>query len=189
VAAVDDHQLIESALNGNSAAFGDLVRKYQDRLYHTMVHVTGSAEDAKDVVQDAFVKAFVKLDSFQRSSAFYTWLYRIAFNTAMSRQRRRRPTQSLEQVQDCGHDPPDTAAAPTDRLEQEELAGQVRAAMETLSDEHRTVLVLRDIDGCDYEAVAEILEIPLGTVRSRLHRARMQLREQLKKVLQTDSIL
>src|SRR5215469_8791591 len=85
VAAVDDPQLIESALAGNSAAFGDLVRKYQDRLYNTMVHLTGSAEDAKDVVQDAFVKAFVKLESFQRSSAFYTWLYRIAFNTAVSR--------------------------------------------------------------------------------------------------------
>jgi RNA polymerase sigma-70 factor (ECF subfamily) len=189
VAVVDDHQLIESALAGNSAAFGDLVRKYQDRLYNTIVHLTGSSEDAKDVVQDAFVKAFVKLESFQRSSAFYTWLYRIAFNTAMSRQRRRRPTQSIDQGQDCGHDPPDPAAAPTDRLEQEEQAAQVRAAMETLSEEHRTVLVLRDIDGCDYEAMAAILEIPLGTVRSRLHRARLQLRDELKRVLQTDSIL
>ena len=184
---VDDQQLIESALAGNSAAFGDLVRKYQDRLYNTMVHVTGSAEDAYDVVQDAFVKAFVKLESFQRSSAFYTWLYRIAFNTAISRQRRRRPTQSIDRGQDCGDQPIDPGAAPGDRLERDELAGQVRAALETLSDEHRTVLVLRDIDGCDYEAMAEILEIPLGTVRSRLHRARLQLRDQLKSVLQTDS--
>jgi RNA polymerase sigma-70 factor (ECF subfamily) len=186
VAAVDDHQLIESALAGNSAAFGDLVRKYQDRLYNTIVHLIGSTEDAKDVVQDAFVKAFVKLESFQRSSAFYTWLYRIAFNTAMSRQRRRRETRSIDD--DCGHDPADPAAAPADRLEQEELAGQVRRALATLTEEHRLVLVLRDIDGCEYEAIAEILEIPLGTVRSRLHRARLQLRDQLKKVLQTDSI-
>jgi RNA polymerase sigma-70 factor (ECF subfamily) len=186
VAVVDDTQLIESALAGNSAAFGDLVRKYQDRLYNTMVHLTGSAEDAKDVVQDAFVKAYVKLESFQRSSAFYTWLYRIAFNTAMSRQRRRRETRSIEE--DCGHEPADPGSAPADRLEQEELAGQVQRALAALSEEHRTVLVLRDIDGCEYEAVAEILGIPLGTVRSRLHRARMQLRDQLKKVLQTDSI-
>lgn len=183
---MDDPQLIESALAGNSAAFGDLVRKYQDRLYNTMVHLIGSAEDAKDVVQDAFVKAFVKLESFQRSSSFYTWLYRIAFNTAMSRQRRRRETRSIDE--DCGRDPTDPAAAPGDRLEQEELAGQVRRALATLSEEHRTVLVLRDIDGCEYEAISEILEVPLGTVRSRLHRARLQLREQLKKVLQTDSI-
>jgi RNA polymerase sigma-70 factor (ECF subfamily) len=186
VAAVDDTQLIESALAGNSAAFGDLVRKYQDRLYNTMVHLIGSTEDAKDVVQDAFVKAFVKLESFQRSSAFYTWLYRIAFNTAMSRQRRRRETASIDD--DCGHDPTDPAAVPEERLEQEELAAQVRRALGTLSEEHRIVLVLRDIDGCDYEAIAEVLEIPLGTVRSRLHRARLQLRDQLKKVLQTDSI-
>lgn len=187
VSAVDDNQLIEAALAGNSAAFGELVRKYQDRLYNTMTHLTRSSEDARDVVQDAFVKAFVKLDSFQRSSGFYTWLYRIAFNTAMSQQRRRRPTQPVGARSDCGEEALDPAAGPGDRLEREELALQVRAALETLSDEHRTVLVLRDIDGCDYEAIAEMLGIPVGTVRSRLHRARLQLRDQLKHVLQTDS--
>ena len=187
MSVVDDDQLIEAALAGNSAAFGDLVRKYQDRLYTTMTHVLGSSEDAKDVVQDAFVKAFVKLESFQRASGFYTWLYRIAFNTAISRQRRRRPTQSVDLRQDCGQEPLDPGAAPGERLEREELAKQVRGALETLSDEHRTVLVLRDIDGCDYDAMANILDIPVGTVRSRLHRARLQLRDQLKKVLQTDS--
>ncbi|HQU43751.1 MAG TPA: sigma-70 family RNA polymerase sigma factor [Pirellulales bacterium] len=184
---VDDETLIESALKGNSAAFGDLVRKYQDRLYNTMVHLTGSSEDARDVVQDTFVKAFVKLESFRRTCAFYTWLYRIAFNTAMSRQRRRRPTESIDAGQDCGHDPPDPGLAPGDRLEREELAEQVRAALETLSDEHRTALVLRDIDGCDYAAIAEILDLPLTTVRSRIHRARLQLRDQLKRVLQPGS--
>ena len=186
VSEVDDEKLIEAALSGDSAAFGDLVRKYQDRLYNTMTHLIGSAEDAKDVVQDAFVKAFVKLESFQRASGFYTWLYRIAFNTAMSRGRRRR-LQSIDVQQDCGQEPLDPAEPAGDRLEREELAAQVRAALETLSEEHRTVLVLRDIDGCDYEAMADILEIPLGTVRSRLHRARLQLRDQLMKVLQTDS--
>lgn len=184
---VDDQQLIESALAGNSAAFGDLVRKYQDRLYNTMTHLMGSSEDAQDVVQDAFVKAFVKLETFQRSSAFYTWLYRIAFNTAMSRQRRRRPTESVDLRQEHGLEPLDPGAAPDDRLDREELAEQIRMALATLSDEHRTVLVLRDMDGCDYETMAKILEVPLGTVRSRLHRARMQLRDQLKKVLQPDS--
>ncbi|HVA51819.1 MAG TPA: sigma-70 family RNA polymerase sigma factor [Pirellulales bacterium] len=184
---VDDETLIESALKGNSAAFGDLVRKYQDRLYNTLVHLTGSSEDARDVVQDTFVKAFVKLESFQRTCAFYTWLYRIAFNTAMSRRRRRRPTESIDAGQDCGHDPPDPGPGPGDRLEREELAEQVRAALETLSDEHRTVIVLRDIDGCDYAAIAEILDLPLTTVRSRIHRARLQLRDQLKRVLQPGS--
>src|SRR5690349_3506078 len=78
---VGDDQLIAEALAGNSSAFGQLVRKYQDRLYNAVVHVAGCAEDARDVVQDAFVQAFVKLETFQGSSAFYTWLYRIAFNT------------------------------------------------------------------------------------------------------------
>lgn len=182
---VDDKELIEAALKGNSAAFGELVRKYQDRLYNTMSHLIGSSEDARDVVQDAFVKAFVKLESFQHSCAFYTWLYRIAFNTAMSRQRRRRPTESIDA--DRGNDPLDPGAAPGDRLEREELAEQVRAALNRVSDDHRTVLVLRDIDGCDYETIAEILDLPLGTVRSRIHRARLELRDELKRVLQPDS--
>lgn len=182
-----DDQLIEAALKGDSAAFGSLVQKYQDRLYNTLLHVVGSPDDARDVVQDAFVKAFLKLETFRRSSAFYTWLYRIAFNTAMSRQRRRRAVGSLDERHDCGQDPVDqNGAAPGDRLEQEELVGQVRAALETLSDDYRVVVVLRDIDGRGYDEIAAILEVPVGTVRSRLHRARMQLREQLKPVLQSD---
>lgn len=187
IAVAADEELIEAALKGDSAAFGSLVRKYQDRLYNTMLHVVGSPDDARDVVQDAFVKAFLKLETFRRSSAFYTWLYRIAFNTAISGQRRRRP-QSLDERRDCGQEPLDTGSAPSERLEQEELAGQVRAALETLSDEHRTVVVLRDVDGRGYDEIAEILEVPVGTVRSRLHRARMQLREQLKTMLQPDRL-
>lgn len=186
-AVLTDNQLIDEALAGNSAAFGELVRKYQDRLYNTVVHVVGSIDDAQDVVQDAFVQAFVKLDGFQRASAFYTWLYRIAFNLAISRKRRQKPTTSLDrQRDDSGDELADDGAAPTDRLEQQELAVQVQAALATLSEEHRTIVVLREIDGCDYEAIAEILELPVGTVRSRLHRARLQLREQLKQVLQPD---
>lgn len=185
---VPDDQLIEAALKGDSAAFGSLVQKYQDRLYNTVLHLVGSAEDARDVVQDAFVKAFLKLETFRRTSAFYTWLYRIAFNTAMSGGRRR-TMRSLDERHDCGEEPVDTeGAAPGDRLEQEELASQVHAALDTLSDEHRVVIVLRDLDGRGYDEIAAILELPLGTVRSRLHRARMQLREQLKPVLQPDRI-
>jgi RNA polymerase sigma-70 factor (ECF subfamily) len=184
---VDDDRLIDEALAGNSAAFGDLVRKYQDRLYNTIAHVTGSPEDARDVVQDAFVQAFVKLETFQGTSAFYTWLYRIAFNAAISRTRRQKPTLSVErQREQSGEEPVDGRAGPGERLEQQELAAQVRAALAKLSEEHRTVIVLREIDGHDYDAIAEILELPLGTVRSRLHRARLQLRDELKQVLQLD---
>jgi len=183
----DDAQLISEALAGDSAAFGCLVTKYQDRLYNTVVHVVGLREEAQDVVQEAFVQAFVKLDTFQRSSAFYTWLYRIAFNVAVSRRRRHKPTVSVEQAKEfSGEEPPGRGAQPAERLEQQERASQVQAALATLSDEHRTILVLRELDGCCYDTIAEILDLPVGTVRSRLHRARMQLRDQLIEVLQED---
>ncbi len=183
----DDAQLIEEALKGRSAAFGQLVQKYQDRLYNTMVHVAGSAEDARDVVQDAFVQAFLKLETFQRNSAFYTWLYRIAFNLAASRGRRKRPVLSVERIRESvGHEPIETRAGPNEQMEQEERRAQVQQAIAALSDEHRTILVLREMDGCCYEEIAEMLGLPVGTVRSRLHRARLQLRDMLKEVMILD---
>ena len=186
-AVSDDAQLISEALAGKSAAFGRLVLKYQDRLYNTIVHVAGSTEDARDVVQDAFVQAFVKLDTFQQSSAFYTWLYRIAFNVAASHRRRKRPTRSVEQARRAsGQEPIDTQKSPQERLEQLERSRQVHRAIAELTAEHRSVLVLREIDGCCYETIAEVLDLPIGTVRSRLHRARVQLRELLKEVLMVD---
>lgn len=184
---VDDGQLISEALAGNSASFGLLVRKYQDRLFNTLTHIMGSPEDARDVAQDAFVKAFLKLETFERSSAFYTWLYRIAFNAAMSWKRRQKPAVSIDQQREqWGQDPPGGEAPPEDRLERQELAAQVQIALSRLSEEHRAIVVLREIDGCDYDTIAEVLGLPAGTVRSRLHRARLQLRAELKQVLQAD---
>ena len=180
----DDAQLIEETLQGKSTAFGQLVLKYQGRLYNTLVHVVGSTEDARDVVQDAFVQAFVKLDTFQRSSAFYTWLYRIAFNVAASHRRRRKPTLSVEHTREItGEEPLDSGDGPDEQLEGRERCRQVHEALDQLSEEHRMVLVLREIDGCCYETIAEVLEVPIGTVRSRLHRARLQLKEMLKGVM------
>jgi len=183
----DDANLIDETLAGHTAAFGELVRKYQDRLYNTVAHVAGNAEDARDIVQDAFVQAFIKLDTFQRKSAFYTWLYRIAFNLAASHRRRQRPPLSLDHVREtAGIEPMDSLRPPNEQLDQDERCRQVRRAIGQLNDEYRVVVVLREIDGCRYETIAEILELPIGTVRSRLHRARLQLREKLKEVLTTD---
>ena len=187
----DDAQLIGQAIAGQTAAFGQLVQKYQDRLHNTVVHVVGNVEDAKDVVQEAFVQAFLKLESFQGASAFYTWLYRIAFNVAATHRRRQGAMRSAEQVALAdGHlrgaaprRGRDATDGPGERLEREERCRQVRHAISQLPEEHRVVLVLREMDGCCYETIAEILDLPVGTVRSRLHRARMQLREQLKEVL------
>ncbi len=181
----DDAQLIEHALAGDRAAFGQLVRKYQGRLFNTLLHVVGRREEAEDVVQEAFVQAFVKLDTFKQKSAFYTWLYRIAFNVSVSRRRRKKVEVSVDQHREqTGEEPRDGGDGPGELLLREEQVQQVRVALDSLNEEHRIILVLREMEGCCYETIADILQLPVGTVRSRLHRARLQLREQLKDVLQ-----
>lgn len=189
-ATSDDAQLIAETLGGNSAAFGQLVRKYQDRLYNTLVHALGDPHEAQDVVQEAFVQAFLKLEGFGQRSAFYTWLYRIAFNVVASKRRRRKGIASIDQARElAGDDPPSPAPGPAARLEQEERCQQVRCALAALGEEHREVIVLREIEGCCYETIAEILSLPVGTVRSRLHRARLQLRELLAELLHAEEHL
>jgi RNA polymerase sigma-70 factor (ECF subfamily) len=174
-------------LAGEPAAFGELVLRYQDRLYNSLVRVLGSAEDARDAVQEAFVQAFVKLESFRGASAFYTWLYRIAFNQAMSHARRKRPTRSLDEARaGRGQEPVDVQPAPDARLDASERAKQVHRALAELSAEYRQVIVLREMDGCKYEEIAELLELPVGTVRSRLFRARLELRDRLASVMNVE---
>ena len=171
-----DDECIERTLNGDSSAFGELVLRYQDRLFNTVAHLVGSVEDARDAVQDAFVQAFVKLHTFRRDAAFYTWMYRIAVNVAIGLRRKLRTCVSLEQL------PGGTAAQGDDGYTQAsrgERAALVRAAVSRLHDEHRAVLVLREFEGYCYEEIADILDVPVGTVRSRLHRARAQLRDDL----------
>ena len=176
----DDALLIGRTLAGEPAAFGELVVRYQDRLYNALVRVLGSAEDARDVAQDAFVQAFLKLDTFRGTAAFYTWLYRIAFNLAMSHARRGRPTQSLDAAREAyGVEPIDGQPTPEAAFVGEEQVSLVHRALAELSDEYRQIIVLRELESCSYEQIAEILELPIGTVRSRLFRARLSLRERL----------
>jgi len=183
----DDRHLVEAALAGDKHAFGCLVERYQDRVFNTLVRVLGSRDDARDVVQDAFVQAFVKLDSFRGDAKFYTWLYRIAMNLALSQRRRRRPTESLDTAKDnVGEEPMTQQPTAAEELIRRERAEMLQQALLNLNDEHRQILVLREMESCSYEAISEILELPVGTVRSRLFRARMQLKEQLKILLPED---
>ena len=175
-----DHQIIRCTLRGDKEMFGQLVHKYQNRLYSSMVQITRSEPEAEDVVQDAFVLAFSKLASFKGNSAFFTWLYRIAYNVAITRMRRRRPTVSLHGKDESQLDFPDQGPAPDAKLRQNEEASVLNAALDRLSEEHRTILVLREMDDLDYDAISEILDLPIGTVRSRLHRARVRLWELLQ---------
>ena len=178
----NEAQLIEDAIGGNTAAFGLLVRKYQDRLFTALVQVSGCHDDAEDVVQEALVQAYVKLSSFTHGSSFYTWLYRIAFNAAITRrrQKKRRSNSSLDSAREkTGSELEDGGELPEEEVLRTERAALLQQGMTQLNDEHRAILVLRELEGCDYDTIAQVLDLPVGTVRSRLHRARLQLREQL----------
>jgi RNA polymerase sigma-70 factor (ECF subfamily) len=182
--SADDQSLIAECLQGNTAAFGELVRRYQDRLYHSVYRLVDNAEDAQDVVQDAFLNAYQSLDGFKGGSRFFTWLYRIAVNTAISLKRKRRIVVRMETGSNGESiDPADPSeeSRPGHALEQAELERRVHEALSRLSPEHRAVLVMKDMEGQKYEAMAEILQVPIGTIRSRLHRARLELREVLEK--------
>ncbi len=172
-----ESQLIDRALQGDRAAFTELVITSQDRLYASMLQVTGSPDEAEEVVQEAFIRAFVKLETFQRNSQFFTWLYRIAFNSALTRRRRRRAKVSLDQFRESnGLEVPDDNEAVDEPILRSERVQLVQQAMLKLTEEHRSILVLREMEEHPYETIAEILEISIGTVRSRLNRARKQLK-------------
>jgi RNA polymerase sigma-70 factor (ECF subfamily) len=182
----DDNSLIVACRAGRTEAFGLLVQRYQDRLYPTMLRLTGSAEDALDLLQDAFLRAFEKLDKFQGESSFYTWVYRIAVNLALSGRRRRKVTLRFARPDhDDSLDPRDESSSsdPTLPLELAERDQLIQAALDALADDHRAVVVMKEFDGLRYEEIASILGVPVGTVRSRLHRARLELRDRLKGVV------
>lgn len=183
--SADDQRLIGQCLQGDTAAFGELVRRYQERLYHSVFRLVENAEDARDVVQDAFLSAYQSLDGFKGDSRFFTWLYRIAINTAISFKRKQRAALRMESIGrgEASFEPldPSEQNRPDFALEQAELGHRVREALRRLSSEHRAVLVLKDMEGQKYETMAEILQVPIGTIRSRLHRARLELRELLEK--------
>jgi RNA polymerase sigma-70 factor (ECF subfamily) len=187
-----DETLIENCLAGRREAFGQLVERYQNRLYHSLMHLLGSAEDAQDATQDAFVQAFEKLASFRGQSQFYSWLFRIAFNTAVSAKRKsRRMSVSLEGRREAnGLEPTDASpsAEPSYAMDVSDRQRLIQQALSELSEEFRTALVLKEMDGMSYEEIANLIEVPLGTVRSRIHRGRLELKEKLSALLRSEVI-
>ena len=183
----EESQLIDAALAGDRMAFTQLVTDHQDRLFASMLQVTGSPDESEEVVQEAFIRAFMKLDTFQRQSQFFTWLYRIAFNTALTRKRRKRARISLDHCrEENGLEIAGEEDGVDERMLQQERVDMVREAMNTLSDEHRCILVLREMEDHSYELIAEILEISIGTVRSRLNRARRQLKLSIEAIVKQE---
>ncbi len=191
----DDSALVEQVQAGDMAAFSRLVVKYQDRVLNTCWRLAGNLEDAQDLAQEAFLRALESIHSFRRQAGFYTWLFRIAVNLALSQRRRtsRRvqlslhdgdgPTHPRHQAARLAERMAGTEPAPPVRLSAREREQMIMDALAQLDDEHRAVVILRDIESCDYQQIAGILEIPVGTVKSRLHRARMILRDRLKEIL------
>jgi RNA polymerase sigma-70 factor (ECF subfamily) len=190
-------ELLRKAQKGDRGSYGQLVAAYQDRLYNAVLRMVGDREEAKDLTQEAFTRGLMNLDSFRGESAPYTWLFRIAVNLAISQLRKvqRRRVFSLNASGRNGngrHVTEDQASSLMDRLaasstlgapqdlERRELAEQVLGALGRLDAEYRAVLVMRDIEGFDYQQMAEVLGLPLGTLKSRLFRARLAMRDELK---------
>ena len=189
----DDQSLVAACRAGQTEAFGVLVRKYQDRLFPTIARLVGSTENAQDIMQDAFVRGFEKLAQFHGESSFYTWIYRIAVNLALSDHRKNQsrrhskfeqPGKNQRAADVPDQSPESDPALAFERHEREEI---IEAALNELSPEHRTVVILKDFDGRRYEEISGLLNIPVGTVRSRLHRARSELRERLQSLIEPES--
>ena len=176
-----DSQLIEAALGGAQDAYSEIVRRYKDRLLSSIRGDVNCSEYAEDIVQDAFVRAFANLHSFRCESSLYTWLYRIALNSRRYYMRNRHRTMPLEPSPDRNGQTwmIELRMNPDDAVEAWEEREQVHAALARLDDHHRDILVLREFEGCDYRAISETLNVTMGTVRSRLSRARAQLRKDL----------
>ncbi len=185
--APPDDELVRRAQAGDTDAYAVLVRRYFDRIFGLVYNMIGHRQDAEDLVQTIFVRAYRALRRFRGDSSFSTWLYRIALNTSYTaavRRRRRADDISLAELEEeAGWEPPAMSAgsldSPRRRVSLQELQHRLNEALQSLSEEHRQVVVLHDIQGWRHEDIARALNLPVGTVRSRLFYARRHLQEQL----------
>jgi len=166
-------ELIRCAAAGNVGAFSQLVRKYRAQVVRTAYGIVGSTADADDVAQEAFIRAWASLPDFRQQSGFMTWLYRITVNAAIDAVRRRRVEAPLDDAMPGGREAPEETALRRDRQR------RVRAAIQALPPAARVALVLREYEQLSYREIAAVLNIPIGTVMSRLNYARQLLKERL----------
>ena len=188
-----DHELVALSQSGDRRAFGVLVERYQRRAFAVAMGYLKNPEDAMDAAQDAFVKAFRNIKGFKGNSKFYTWLYRIVVNVCIDQIRKRRRARTVEYDETfkrrdeavvgplAGNTRP---MHPGAAAESKQLNVVLKAALDELSENHRTVIVLREVDGRSYEEIAEIMQCHIGTVMSRLHHARKNLQKALKPYLE-----
>jgi len=184
---VGDAELVARCRKGSPEAFDVLVVRHQDRIYNAVLRQCGDAHEAADITQRAFFNAFRSIGEFKGDCAFSTWMYRIAFNQGVSHRRENARHRALS-LDAAGKERPAEPVArdgERDRLEGEEEREIVRRSLQELDEGDRRIIVLKDVEGCSYDEIASVLQIPKGTVRSRLHRARLVLRDILKGYLGT----
>ena len=179
---VPEGDLVRRARHGDLEAYDDLVKRYQERIYATVYHMTSNHDDANDIAQEAFIKAYQALKSFKGGSTFYTWLYRIAVNKTINflKQRKNRLHFSLNDIDFNAENDPDLVALVSDKtpfrnVGLTELQKKLNEALHRLSEPHRMVVVLHDVQGMSHDEIADIMDCNIGTVRSRLFYARQQL--------------
>jgi len=188
--APDERALVKRAKGGEMTAYDELVRLYQERIFATIYHMTSNHEDANDLAQETFIKAFQALKSFKGDSSFFTWVYRIAVNKTINflKQRKNRTHLSLNDLDFNAEHDPDLVALISDKnprreVNLTELQEKLNAAMQKLSDVHRLVVTLHDVQGLSHEEIGKIMDCNTGTVRSRLFYARQQLQAYLSDYL------
>ena len=185
-AEVQEAVLVHRARRGDLKSYDELVKRYQERIYATIYHMTSNHEDANDLAQDSFIKAYQALGSFKGGSSFYTWLYRIAVNKTINflKQRKNRTHMSLNDLDFNAEHDPDLMALISHKTPRRdaglsELQEKLNAALLKLSEPHRLVVVLHDVQGQSHEEIAKVMDCNIGTVRSRLFYARQQLQSEL----------
>src|SRR3954464_11177640 len=186
----EESELVARARTGDLSAYDDLIKRYQERIYATIYHMTANHEDANDLAQEAFIKAFQALKSFKGGSSFYTWVYRIAVNKTINflKQRKNRTQMSLDDIDFNAEHDPDLVALISDKtprrdIDLTELQEKLNIAMQKLSESHRLVVTLHDVQDLSHEEIAKIMGCNIGTVRSRLFYARQQLQAHLSDYL------
>ncbi len=185
--------LIKSALKGDMQSFEELIYQYEKKVYNVALRVFKNPEDAKDISQDVFIKIYKNLDKFDNKSSFSTWIYRITTNTCIDELRKRKGKETVSIDNDIEDDEgrfkrefADNEPTPEEKVISKEGESEIIKSMNTLSDEHRTIIVMRDIEGLSYTEISEIIGVSIGTVKSRISRARLQLKNIILKREQKD---
>jgi len=188
---IPDRSLVARCRENDEAAFNEVVTRYKTKVYNYIFRMTGSSEDAEDLTQEVFIRMYTSIDSFRSQSSLSTWLFRIASNLCVDRFRRskhRTAAYSLDEPVldndvESTRDVPDLTFEPQRLLENLEMAEQIQLALAQLPEKLRATLILHDVEGLPYEEIAQVVGCPLGTVKSRLFNARLQLRQRLSRYL------